>query len=103
MKPERLSPRAGKVLRYVAARTKSGNPPVKPDDCTNRIKWSDLPHTHLQAVSTLSGLAKRGLVEKVKQGYSATAAGIELIALADKKGLWRSPPPPSVTNRRRRK
>ena len=103
MKPERLSPRAGKVLRYVVSRTTTGNPPVEPDDCTNRIKWSDLPHTHLQAVSTLSGLSKKGLVEKVKQGYSATAAGIELIALADKRGLWRVPPPPNVTNQRRRK
>lgn len=102
MKPERLSPRAGKVLRFVVARTKSGNAPVEPDSCTNRIKWSDLPHTHLQAVSTLSGLSKRGLVEKVKQGYSATAAGIELIALADKRGMWRDPPPPKVTNRRRK-
>jgi len=102
VKPERLSPRAGKVLRFVVARTKSGNAPVEADSCTNRIKWSDLPHTHLQAVSTLSGLAKRGLVEKVKQGYSATAAGIELIALADKKGMWRDPPPPNVTNRRRK-
>jgi hypothetical protein len=42
-------------------------------------------------------------VEKVKQGYSATAAGIELMAMADKKKLWRAPPPPSVTNKRRRK
>jgi len=56
----------------------------------------------MQAVTTLKGLANLGLVEKVKHGYTATAAGMELIALADKERRWMKAPSIEVTNVRRK-
>lgn len=102
MQPSDLTPREGKVLRYFADRTRAGDWQIPADNCIVKIEWSDLPHTHFQAVTTLASLAKRGLVEQVKQGYRATASGMKLSALADKERLWMSAPPPSITNSRRK-
>lgn len=96
-KPEELSPRQGKVLRYLCSKYRNGEQ-VKPDRLVNRIAWSDLPHTFMSAQATLERLAEFGLVVRSDDGYIATKAGIALMKEADKAKLWRSPPPPSVTN-----
>jgi hypothetical protein len=64
----------------------------------NKIAWSDLPHTLMQAQVTLRRLAKLGLTERSGDGYRATEAGVALMKQADQEKLWRTPPPPAVTN-----
>ena len=71
--------------------------------CIVKIKWSDLPQSLMQAQSTLRKLKSFGLVAPVENGYRATKDGLTLMKRADKEGLWRKPPPPSVTNLPRRK
>lgn len=100
--PKDLSPRQGKVLRYCCSKYESGVT-VTPDMCIVLIRWSDLPHTPMQAQNTLRKLKSFGLVAPVENGYRATQDGLALIKRADKEGLWRKPPPPSVTNLPRRK
>ena len=97
MKPDELSPRQGKVLRYVCDKTKGGVP-VTADMTIVKIQWSDLPHTVIQAQATLRRLAKFGLAERSGDGYRATKAGQTLIKEADASKMWRTPPPPAVTN-----
>lgn len=94
---ERLSPRQGKVLRYVVSTL---DQPVTPERCVVQIEWSDLPKTEVQARKTLFMLKKYKLVEQVdKHQYTATEAGKEVIAYADKQDLWRQAPPPEKTNK----
>lgn len=100
MKPDELTPRQGKTLRYIADRTKSGNAPVPPEDCVVSIKWSDLPKSVMQATTTCSALVKLGLLVHVQYGYKATTRGVKLSSTADKRRLWMSTPPPRVTNPR---
>ena len=91
-----LTARQGKVLRYlVSTRTQ----PVTPLMCVVEISWSDLPKTFMQARKTLEELRKLKLVERVgKQQYSATQAGKDALAQADKERQWRKAPSPQVTN-----
>jgi hypothetical protein len=94
---ERLSARQAKVLRYVVS---TRDQPVTPERCVVQIEWSDLPQTVVQARKTLFILKKYRLVEQVdKHQYTATPAGKEAIAYADKQNLWRQAPPPSKTNK----
>jgi hypothetical protein len=94
---ERLSPRQAKVLRYVVS---TRDQPVTPERCVVQIEWSDLPQNVVQARKTLFMLRKYRLVEQVgKHEYTATDAGREVIAYADKEKLWRQAPPPSKTNK----
>ena len=102
MKPSELTPRQGKVLRYVVARDRNAKEIVEQKDCITKIKWSDLPQSLLQAKVALRRLEVFGLVQKQGKGYVPTKDGIKLIKAADKQGLWQTPPPPSITNRRRR-
>ena len=95
-KPEELSPRQGKVLRYLCSQYKIG--PATPDKFVNKIAWSDLPHTVWSAQATLERLTEFGLAVRSGDGYTATKAGLALMKEADKAKLWRSAPPPSVTN-----
>jgi hypothetical protein len=94
---ERLSPRQGKVLRYLCSTRQQ---PVTPDRCIRLIEWSDLPKTVLQARKALDILRRYGLVEKVdKNAFSPTDAGREMIKVADKEKRWQEAPPPEVTNK----
>jgi hypothetical protein len=100
MKPadvmEEMTPRQGKVLRYVVS---TKDQPVAPSRCVVKTKWSDLPHSDMQARKTLSELRRLGLVKRIdKDAFEPTGAGRDLIAYANKKGLWQQPPPPEKTN-----
>lgn len=101
VRPSELTPRQGKVLRYVVSHNKLFQQRVTADMCIVTIPWTDLPRTKTQAAATISALRKRGLVEQDSDGYKPTEAGVKLIAAADKKGLWNKPPPRSKTNVRR--
>lgn len=97
--PEDLTPREGKVLRYFVGRKKFGDNQTTTDDCIVETPWSDLPHSHNQAVMTISSLQAKGLLIRVHDHqHTPTEAGIKLMELAEKMGLWLAPPPPSVTN-----
>lgn len=101
MNPSDLSPREGKTLRYVDSHSRAYNEPVFPQMLIVSRKWSDLPQTLLQAKKTLETLWKYGFIERDevhKKGYRVTPAGIALIVSANAQKLWKSPPPPSVTN-----
>lgn len=97
MKPDELSPRQGKVLRYLTDKTKQGAV-VTPQMTVVKIAWSDLPHTVIQARTVLRRLVKSGLAENNGDDFRATEAGLALIKEADAAKLWRKPPPPEVTN-----
>jgi hypothetical protein len=97
-----LSPRQGKVLRYCCSKYESGVT-VTPDMCIVKIHWSDMPKSPMQAQGALRKLKSFGLVAPVENGYRATKDGLALIKQANEEGLWRKPPPPSVTNLPRRK
>jgi len=101
VKPGDLTPRQGKVLRYIVSHNKLFKQEVTPEMCIVLTKWSDLPHSKTMAASTISALRKLGLVERGKQGYKPTEAGAKLMAAADKKGMWNAPPAPKKTNPRR--
>lgn len=95
-----LSPRQGKVLRFVCSKHKSKSDPVTPEMCIVLIRWSDMPHTAMQARSALSRLRKLNLIDRVdKDQYRANETGLAVMQEADKRKLWRKPPPQSVTNR----
>jgi hypothetical protein len=102
VRPSDLTPRQGKVLRYIVSHSKLFGQEVEPEMCIVAIKWSDLPHNKTQAASTISALRKKGLVERGKKGYKPTEAGKTLMAAADKKGMWNAPPPRAKTNLPRR-
>lgn len=92
MQATELSPREGKVLRFVVS---NHTPPTTPERCIVSIEWSDLPKTLLQARATLEKLRANGLAERNdKRGYTATAEGRRLIAEASKQKLWQDPPIP---------
>jgi hypothetical protein len=94
---DRLSARQAKVLRYVVS---TRDQPVTPERCVVMIEWSDLPKTVVQARKTLFMLRKYRLVDQVgKHEYTATPAGKEVVAYADKEKLWRQAPPPEKTNK----
>ena len=94
---ERLSPRQGKILRYMAG---TRIQPVHPESLVTLIEWSDLPHTDLQARKALSVLCRYGLAKKLdKNAYEVTDAGREVVAYADEQKMWQQPPPPEVTNK----
>lgn len=95
MKERPLTATEGKVLRYVVDRAE----PVKPSETTNRIAWSDLPHSYLQARAVLERLKAWKYVERVAKGYIATEKGRKRIARANKGKEWLKPPPPAVTNK----
>ncbi len=86
MKPEDLTAREGKVLRYVV----SHNAPVAIAKCIVKIEWSDLPHTWLQSKHTLEKLRAYGLVKQQKGSYLSTPSGEKLISRANKQGSWRT-------------
>jgi hypothetical protein len=94
---DRLSPRQGKVLRYMCSTRQQ---PVTPDRTIRTIEWSDLPKTVLQGRKALEVLRRFGLVEKVgKNEYTPTDAGRAMIAVADEEKRWQEAPPPAVTNK----
>lgn len=99
VKPQDLTPREGKVLRFLVGRKHNGDSQTYTDDCIVEATWSDLPHSHNQAVQTVSSLKVKGLLTNVAKGqYTPTEAGIKLIVAANKAGMWNAPPAPSVTN-----
>ena len=94
---EEMTPRQGKVLRYLVS---TKDQPVAPSRCVVKIKWSDLPHSDMQSRKTLSELRRMGYVNRIdKDAFEPTDAGRKLIAMADKEGLWRQAPPPKKTNK----
>lgn len=99
MKADSLTPREGKVLRYVSGKTRLGDGPVTPEMCVIRIKWSDLPQSKFQAVTAIATLVGYKLIKAVEGGYEATASGQKLIASANKAGLWNEAPAPHITNK----
>ena len=85
------------MLRYVVS---TRTQPVTPEWLVVSIEWSDLPQTEVEARKTLFMLKKHKLVEQVdKHQYTATDAGREAVAYADKEKLWRQAPPPEKTNK----
>lgn len=101
MSPNELSPREGKVLRYVDSFSQRMDAPVFPNMVISGRDWSDLPHTILQAKRTLEKLDEVGMVsrdEKDRKGFRVTPAGIALILSANAQKLWQTPPPPHITN-----
>jgi hypothetical protein len=98
-KPEDLTPREGKVLRFLVGRKRKGDTQTATDECIVERAWSDLPHNHAQAVQTVSSLKAKGLLVNVSKGhYTPTEAGVRLMEKAEKANLWLTSPPPSVTN-----
>ena len=98
---DRLSAREVKVLRFVVSRSKTE--PVSPGMCVVETPWSDLPKTDMQARKALGRLLKFGFVgRKEKNAYVGTDAGLTVVQYANAEGLWRKPPPPSVTNTQKR-
>ena len=94
---EQLTARQGKMLRYIVS---TRDQPVSPSRCVVQIKWSDLPHSDMQARKELSVLRRLGLVERIdKDAFVPTDQGRVVIAYADKEGLWRQAPPPKKTNK----
>ena len=94
---ERLTPRQGKMLRYIVS---THDQPVSPSRFVVKIKWSDLPHSDMQARKELSVLRRYGLVKRIdKDAFEPTEQGREILAIADKEGRWRQPPPPKKTNK----
>jgi hypothetical protein len=65
---EQLTPRQGKVLRYV---TSTATLPVLAARLVNSIEWSDLPHDLLQARAALEKLRRLGLVQRDGNGLRA--------------------------------
>lgn len=93
---KKLSPREGKVLRYVCSYTPNSvnydgkQPNVVPGMCVVSTEWSDLPHTMLQARAALKKLEALKLVKKDGEGYTPTSEGHAVIKTANKQGIWRS-------------
>lgn len=102
VKPSHLTPRQGKVLRYIVSHNKLFSEEVTPEMCVVTIKWSDLPQSKTMAASTISALRKLKLIERGNKGYKPTEAGKKLTAAADKKDMWNKPPSPKITNIRRK-
>lgn len=103
VKPDDLTPREGKVLRYYASKLKGGEKQTATDSCIVKTPWSDLPHNHMQAVQTCAKLKAKGLLVagQTKGWVTATAAGVRLIAKANELGMWQVPPSPKKTNNAR--
>jgi hypothetical protein len=94
---EKMTPRQGKILRYVVS---TRDQPVSPLRCVVKIKWSDLPHSDMQARKEFSILRRYGLVKRIdKDAFEPTDQGRAVMAYADKEGLWRQAPPPKKTNK----
>jgi hypothetical protein len=90
-----LTPREGKVLRYVCTYTPGSyvegrQERVEPSMCVVATPWSNLPRTLLQARSTLEKLRKLKLVKKEAGGYAPTAAGQAVVKSANDQGIWQS-------------
>lgn len=98
--PDDLTPREGKVLRFFVGRYSIDQKPVPTEACIVEAVWSDLPHTHSQALLTVSSLANKGLLEdsKIEGRHIPTVDGKTLIAEANKLNMWQAPPPPVITN-----
>jgi outer membrane biosynthesis protein TonB len=100
IKPDDLTPREGKVLRFFVGRKASGDKQTATDDSIVEIPWSDLPHSHNQAMMAVRSLATKGLLTRVHEGqYTPTQAGITLVHAANKAKMWQVAPPPSLTNK----
>jgi hypothetical protein len=94
-----LTLQQGKVLRYITSR---GIDPTAPKQLINKISWSDLPHTLLEAKKCFNDLVELKLIKQSGKKYIATTSGNNVIAYANKVGLWQKPPPPHITNAARR-
>jgi hypothetical protein len=97
VKPSDLTIREGMVLRYVCSYTEYAHiegkqKNVEPVMCVVGTEWSELPHTLLQASTTLKKLAKLKLIVKDGKGYKPLAAGHELVRKANKPRIWLSSP-----------
>lgn len=82
-----ITPRCGKVLRYLVSRDPER---VLPPVLVNKIEWSDLPKNLFQARATLEQLRMAGLAESDSSGYVPTTAGKAVIKQANAEGRWRS-------------
>lgn len=99
VKPDDLTPCEGKVLRYFVGRWNFGDNQTATDDCIVGTPWSDLPHSHGEAVQTIDSLIDKWLLVTVHEGrHTPTQQGVDLMAAADKAKMWQTAPPPSVTN-----
>lgn len=87
------------MLRYFVSKEAQGHDSTPTDACIVQTAWSDLPHSHNQAVITTSSLMAKGLLFSPVPGkHKPTEAGIALIKRADQAKLWQAPPAPSITN-----
>lgn len=102
IKCKNLSQQKGKCLRYIVSRGELA--PTRPDSVVSHIWWSDLPHSYLEAILCFKSLISLGLAKSsnYKGAITPTPLGIKVVKLANKKGMWKTPPPPSVVNSRRR-
>ena len=60
----------------------------------NKIEWSELPHSIMEATQTYHSLVTKGLAIREGTDFGHTKLGASVIAYANKKGMWRKPPPP---------
>ena len=94
-----LTPGEGKVLRYASSRGMA----IQASSTVNTIEWSDLPSTLMEATKFLHKLLDLGLVEREGSDFAATSLGNKVVKYANVNGMWKQPPPPSVTRPRNRR
>lgn len=95
----KLTPQQGKVLRYIVDR---GSDPTGPLQTINKISWSDIPHSLLESKKCFNDLVNFGLIAKKGKKYVATKLGNSVIAKANNKKLWQTPPSPHIINKLRK-
>jgi hypothetical protein len=87
-----LTPREGKLLRYVCTYTPGRLGPNVTTEMaaipSAPIFNSDLPRTQAQARIAFGRLAKLGLIERVGKGYEPTEEGKAVEKAATKAGIW---------------
>lgn len=83
-----LGNQKGICLRYVTLREIT----VDPEKLVSKIEWSFLPKTYLEAKAVLESLVSAKLAKKVgKRGFASTKLGGEVVAYANKNGMWNGP------------
>lgn len=96
-----MSPREGKILRYLLSTSQS---PVAPERVVvTGPPWTDLPFTMMEANISFGKLVKLKLANRTDGEYEATKLAEEVMSYANKLGMWKTPPSPAVTNNQRRK
>lgn len=80
----------GVVLRYLHTTT---DLPLNPERVINKIEWSPIPKTYMEAKKTLERLTELYLARYPEDdnGYMPTDRGNAVMLYADQQGMWRAP------------